>query len=274
MKTVIVALGAGLMALGAASAETRSFGHIAGSATWQDQELFIGANADLWKYNIQGAIGFEAAPRWNVQFDAAFTNDAYADLLFFDGPSFESYRAGTQIFWRDPSQGMVGVEFAYQSFAGFGDAIDGYVAGLKGEYYAGANTTIGGGLTYSLLTPIFGSADAATFGGNAFVTYYASDTVGLSLRTSYNSTDIDISIGTQDIWTVSADVEYLFTGQMSVSASAGYTTNDYFAFNSFDAVSAGVKLKFYFGTEGSLANQHRNSTLESTITDLSIMPLD
>jgi len=266
MMKSILAAGVSLLALSAVTtAQAKTVGHVSGGVTYVDNDIFSGKGINQYSFDFEGAAGFDLTPTWNVQFDTHFKSDRLSGGGIFGGKTLaiDTWRAGTQIFWRDSSQGMFGVELAYNTLdTGFGGgALDGFLAGLKGEYYGSDQYTIGGGVTYNTFE---GKGSLDTFGGNLFVTYYVNEKTGISLTGDYDDTDVGGSSSNLTQWTVAGDVEYLFENNLSLSGVVSYGNTD-ISSNDFDTITVGAKLKVYFGTEGSLANQHRTGTLEAPL---------
>ena len=263
MKSVLTA-GVSLLALAAVSAaEAKTVGHVAGGVNYVDWDdnLFGGKNVDWWQFNFQGAAAFDLTPTWNVQFDTSFNSDRLSgDAFSGKSIALDTWRAGTELFWRDSTQGMFGLEVAYQTLDQ-AQSLDGVFVGLRGEYYSSDAFTFGGGVNYNTFETSGVSLD--TWGANLFGTYYANEKTGISLRGNYASTDLPSSSPEIDTWGISADVEYLFQNNLSLTGSIGYTRIDVVS-DDLSRLTVGAKLKVYFGTEGSLANQHRTGTLEPT----------
>lgn len=263
MKSVLTA-GVSLLALAAVSAaEAKTVGHVAGGVNYVDWDdnLFGGKNVDWWQFNFQGAAAFDLTPTWNVQFDTSFNSDRISgDTFGGKSIALDTWRAGTELFWRDSTQGMFGLELAYQTLDQ-AQSLDGVFVGLRGEYYSSDAFTFGGGVNYNTFETSGVSLD--TWGANLFGTYYANEKTGISLRGNYASTDLPSSSPEIDTWGISADVEYLFENNLSLTGSLGYTSIDVVS-DDLSRLTVGAKLKVYFGTEGSLANQHRTGTLEPT----------
>jgi len=133
-----------------------------------------------------------------------------------------------------------------------------FLAGLLGEYYGSDQYTIGGAISYNSVGA--GSADLDTTTGSLFATYYSGTHTAISLRGEYGTFDTGSSSDV-DTWAVSADVEYLLENNLSLTGGVCYESTD-FGPADLDQYSVMAKLKVCFGTEGSLANQHRTSTLE------------
>ncbi len=264
MMKAILAAGVSLLTLTAVSAaDAKTVGHVAGGVNYVDpsDDLFGGKDLTWWQVNFQGAAGFDLTPTWNLQFDANFNSDRLSSNAFGgESAALDQWRVGSQAYWRDASQGMVGFELAYQTM-GAETSIDGVFAGLKGEYYGSDAYTLGGGVNYNTYDTSGGSLD--TWGGNLFATYYANEKTGISLRGNYSQTDLSGSVAGIDTWDISANVEYLFQNNLSLSGSLGYASADA-GEGDFSRLVVGARLKVYFGTEGSLANQHRTGTLEPT----------
>jgi len=263
MKSVLTA-GVSLLALAAVSAaEAKTVGHVAGGVNYVDWDdnLFGGKNVDWWQFNFQGAAAFDLTPTWNVQFDTSFNSDRLSgDAFSGKSIALDTWRAGTELFWRDSTQGMFGLEVAYQTLDQ-AQSLDGVFVGLRGEYYSSDAFTFGGGVNYNTFETSGVSID--TWGANLFGTYYANEKTGISLRGNYASSDLPSSSPEIDTWGISADVEYLFQNNLSLTGSIGYTSIDVVS-DDLSRLTVGAKLKVYFGTEGSLANQHRTGTLEPT----------
>ncbi|MFT3808929.1 MAG: hypothetical protein QM698_03360 [Micropepsaceae bacterium] len=269
----VLTMGAALLAFGVTTAEARTFGHVAGGLSYVDDDDFLNQNADAWSYGFQGAVGFDLTPSWNLQLGAAYSNQEN-DFQFAQGYSVDNWNAGAIAFWRDPSKGMVGGEVAYQRTQGsYTDTSwDGYLIGIRGEYYA-PSYTIGGSLNYNTFEYSEYNYDLNAYAGDVFITYYAGDRVGVTGRISFSSTDFPSTAPSYDRWTLGADVEYLVTENFSVSAVASYVAHDYFT-EDFKTFKLGAELKFYFGTEGSLSAQHRTSTLKPSESSLGIYMFD
>lgn len=271
MKTLLAA-GVSLLALSAVTtAQAKTVGHIAGGVNYvgNDDDFFGGKDVNQYQFNFQGAAGFDLTPTWNVQFDAAFNSDRYSgDIFSGKTVAVDTWRAGTQAYWRDEATGMFGLEVAYQSLDYSIIAIDGFLVGLRGEYYVNDNFTLGGGVNYNTYeASSFTSLD--TFTANLFGTYYVNDKTGISLRGNYSSTDVTGAPDNLDGYGVSADVEYLFQNNLSLSGLVSYGNTDFIT-TDFDRFTVGAKLKIYFGTEGSLAHQQRTSTLEPTTSGFNL----
>lgn len=262
MKSILAA-GASLLTLAAVSAaEAKTVGHVSGSGTYvsADIDAFSGKNLDQFRFNFNGAAGFDLSPTWNVQFDVNFTTSNFTDDAIFSGKdiSIDTWQAGTQLFWRDPSQGLVGVQVAYSDFSFATLGADGFLAGLRGEYYGSDQYTIGGAVSYNSVG--FGGSDINTTTGSLFVTYYSGTQTAISLRGEYGNFDTGSS-SDLDTWALSADVEYLLENNLSLTGGVGYGSTDLGSAD-LEEFNVMAKLKVYFGTEGTIANQHRTSTLE------------
>jgi len=270
MMKSILAAGVSLLALTAVSAaEAKTVGHVAGGVNYVDwdEDVFGGKDINWWQMNFQGAAAFDLTPTWNAQFDFSFNSDRLSgDAFSGKSIALDTWRAGTELFWRDSTQGMVGLEVAYQTLDQ-AQSLDGYLVALRGEYYSSDAFTFGGGVSYNSFDDSGVSLD--TWGGNVFGTYYANEKTGISLRANYNSTDLPGSSPEVDTWGVSADVEYLFDNNLSLSGSLGYSSIDVVS-DDLSRLTVGAKLKIYFGTEGSLANQHRTGSLEPSQSGFSL----
>lgn len=260
MKSLL-ASGVCLLAL-TTVAQAKTVGHVSGSGTYVfvDDDVFGGKNVDQFEFNFNGAAGFDLTPTWNVQFDVNFNSANFVGDDLFSGKdiSIDTWQAGTQLFWRDPTQGMVGIQAAYSDMSFFTIGLDGFLVGLRGEYYGSDKYTIGGAIAYNALEQ--GSGELNTTTGSLFATYYSGAQTAISLRGEYGTFDTGSSTDL-DTWGISADVEYLFQNNLSLTGGLGYGSTD-FGGSDVDQFTVMAKLKVYFGTEGTIANQHRTSTLE------------
>lgn len=258
-----LAAGVSLLALAAVtSAQADTVGHISGSGTYvsPDSDLFGGKNLDQFVMNFNGAALFDLTPTWNVQFDFNYGTASFLSDDIFSGKdiSIDDWQAGTQIFWRDPTRGLVGVQVAYSDLSVSIASLDGFRVGLRGEYFGSDTYTLGGAIVYDSVGQ--GGDDLETTTGSLFGTYYSGTQTAYSLRAAYGTFGGN-SPSDLDNWEISADVEHLFQNNLSLSGGLGYARLDGSGGN-LDSFNVMAKLKVYFGTEGTLANQHRTSTLE------------
>ncbi len=270
MMKSILAVGVSVIAFGAVSAEAKTFGHIAGSVNYLsvDDIFFGGKDTDRWQYDVQGAVGFDLTPNWNLQLNADFTRDNWSNFAVDEG--VDALSLGGIAFWRDPSKGLLGVEVNYTHVDFASQSNDGYLLALRGEYF-GAAYTIGGRIYWA--PSDFYTVDLDTVGGGLSATFYTSDKMAVSLRGNYQDYSFNGNSNDQYNLDITADVEYLFDNNLSLTGTLGYNTGNAFG-SDFDTLTVGAKLKFYFGTEGTLANQHRTSTLEPTVSNLGIIWFD
>lgn len=265
MMKSILAAGVSLLAFSAVTTAQAApvVGHISGEASYvsYDSDVFSGKNIDSYKYNFNGAALFDLTPSWNIQFDSTFRSlTLSSDAFGGKSLAIDTWDAGTQVFWRDTSKGLFGVTLGYNSLdLPFGESLDGFYAGLRGEYFANDHLTVGGGFVYNMFD---GKGQLSNYTGSLFGTYYVGTQTGISLRGQYASTDISGTGNSFETWGLSTDVEYLFQNNLSIAGSVGYEQADLpYGTANFDQWTVGAKLKVYFGTEGSLANQHRTGSL-------------
>jgi len=268
MMKSILAAGVSLLTL-TAVAEAKTVGHVAAGVNYVDwdEDLFGGKNVDWWQFNFEGAAAFDLTDTWNVQFDTAFNSDRVSsDVFGGKNVAFDTWRAGSQLFWRDPTQGMVGLEVAYQSMD-IQYSIDGILVALRGEYYASDAFTVGGSIAYDTFDA--GPVSFDTFTGTLFGTYYLNEKTGLTLTGKYGQTDFDVASTNIDSWSLGANVEYLFQNNMSLGGGLSYRSTDVES-TDLSRLTVGLNLKVYFGTEGSLANQHRTGSLAPTRSEMGL----
>lgn len=219
-------------------------------------------------FSGSGAVVFNLEGNYYAQADFAFASHSLGDD--FTGPidiSLDTWKAGGEVFWRDPSVGMFGVELAYQS-ADLGISGDGFRAGVRGEYYFSDKFTLGAAVGYQELS-VDPFLDADGWYVNAKATYYVNDKVSVSLNANYFTLDLGLSSDV-DQWSVGAEAEYLISKETPVSVYGGVRYGQYDIDNaSFDndETTVYVGVKFRFGNEGgSLKDQDRNGALTPTTT--------
>ncbi len=268
MMKSLMAAGVSLLAL-TAVAQANTVGHVGAGVNYVDwdDDLFSGKNIDWWQFQFEGAAAFDLTDTWNVQFDTSFNSDRVSsDVFGGKNIAFDTWRAGTQLFWRDQTQGMVGLEVAYQSMD-VQYSLDGILVALRGEYFASDRFTVGGSVAYD--TYDFGPGSIDTWTGTLFGTYYVNDKTGITLTGKYGTSDFDVATTDFDNWSIGADVEYLLQNNLSLGAGLAYRSTDVET-TDLSRLTFGMNLKVYFGTEGSLANQHRTGSLEPTRSELGI----
>jgi len=267
MNKALLAAGVSLLALTGAAA-AGPVGNVSAGYTYLDfdDDLFGGKSVNWNQFNLTGSAGYDVGSNWMVQGDFSFRSDKLtADNSPIDA-GIDTWRAGGQAFWRDSAQGLAGFELAYTSVdAGF--SIDGVLVGLRGEVFASDTFTYGAAISYNAFEGKGAQFDAWT--GTAFATYYAGPKTALSLRLNGSNTEIDVSSNDLSTWGVGGDVEYLLDSNLSLTGGLAYATLDGGFGDDIDTFSLSAKLKVYFGTEGTLAQQHRTTTLEpGTFTGL------
>jgi hypothetical protein len=233
----------------------------------------------------EGAFAY-SCNGWGAQVDAA----AYGFRT--DGQDFSTFslqqnqgHLGGALFYRDNEIGTVGLSASrvFQSFSydrplsSLSDSTAMWRVGSFAEYYFSDALTIGGGADYlDGQLGWFDPIDTEGFEANAFVTYYATDNLGLTLRGDLLRSDYLQPNGDKfadiDGNTISLDAEYLipetsasiFLGGryahrevVMATGSALIVLNDLQGF---------IGAKFAFGSSPpeSLRNRDRNGTFDNT----------
>ncbi len=226
----------------------------------------------------------EAAVLWrptgllNIQSDFAFHSHRL-DISDGKGPSgniaLDQWHTGGVVFWRDPMMGLFGIDGAVGGID-FGQAIDVFRIGGRGEWFAGDMATIGGGVGYHNLDLGSGKPDFDGVNFNAFVNFYVNEDLALKAKFDYAHFDVSGEDFSIDAWSIGGEAEYMlrsmFGGNSSVFVGGRYAefdTNDDF---SLEHAQIFVGFRSYFVTGGSLANHHRTNTVDNTNTLLERVP--
>ena len=229
-----------------------------------DSNVFSGKSVNWNQFNLAGSAGYDVGSNWTIQGDFTFRSDRLSiDSMGSYEVSLDSWRAGGEAYWRDQSQSLAGFELAYTSVDVGPAVLDGVLVGLRGEVFASDTITYGAAISYNAFSGK--GTDLRTWNGNAFLTYYAAPKTALSLRLGGSTTDIDSAPFTPETWSVGGDVEYLLDSNLSLIGGLEYRTTD-FTVADFDTLAVSARLKVYFGTEGTLVQQHRTTTLEPSST--------
>src|SRR4029079_17032556 len=130
-------------------------------------------------------------------------------------------------FWRDPSQGMLGVDVGYQS-ADIGIKGDGFRVGVRGEWYPKDRWTLSGAVGCAETDFNLVSFDGIY--ANAGVKYYINDKASISLNANYYEVNLNqnlpFSVDTSQ-WSVGLEGEYLISRSTPVSVYGGVRYGDY-----------------------------------------------
>jgi len=270
-----------IAALAAASANqaTASSNRYAGeitlgySFTSLDSNIPNADNVDFDTFIGSGAVVYNVEGNWFAQANFAFesaspdVNNSPVDF------SLDTWTAGGTFFWRDPSQGMLGVDVGYQS-ADIGIKGDGFRVGVRGEWYPNDRWTLSGAVGWAET-----DFDLVSFDGiyaNAGVKYYINDKASISLNANYYEVNLDQSISFSvdtSQWSVGLAGEYLISRATPVSVYGGVRYGDYSIdnnpFSDPTQWTAYVGLKFRFGNDGDpLVGQDREGAVNATTTGL------
>jgi hypothetical protein len=225
-----------------------------------DFDTFIGTGSIM--YNLEG--------NWFAQANFAF-QAASPDINGLNGIDFsvDTWTAGGTLFWRDPGQGMLGVDVGYES-ADVALKGDGLRAGIRGEWYPNDRWTLGGAVGWEEVD--FDLIRADGIYANAQVKYYINDRASVSLNANYFEANLNQGIPFDtNQWSVGLEGEYLISRETPVSVYGGVRYGDFSVDNNpLDDPTqwtAYVGVKFRFGNEGDpLVGQDREGAVSPTTT--------
>jgi hypothetical protein len=181
--------------------------------------------------------------KWNVQGDFDFNT-------FQQSGAASNSKLGGGVFWRDPTDYLLGGEIHYQSFEG----LDGVDLKARGELFLD-QLTLGAFVGFGN----YDELDGWQLGG--YGTYYLERNLGLNVTTRYASWD-DVDA---DDWSLSGEIEYLLPDcDASVYGGLGFGTVDS-STTLFDEdywhIGGGVRI--HFGPDGSLQQRNRAEPLRT-----------
>ena len=239
------------------------------SYTSLDTNLPGSSNIDVNTFIGSGAVVYNVEGNWFLQGDFAFASHSPSNT----GPisaSLDTWTAGGTFFWRDSSQGMLGVDIGYQS-ADAGISGDGFRLGVRGEWYCGDHWTFSGAagweqVEFQSLTRIDG------WYANAGVKYYVNERTSVSLNANYFTANLSNASFDTNQWSVGAEGEWLVSRETPVSIYGGVRYGDFNIDNIGNDPTqwtAYVGVKFRFGNDGdSLVGQDRDGAVSPTTTGL------
>lgn len=194
---------------------------------WNDHDFL---NDDATYYGVSGAVSLPISHAWGIQFDAT--------TMITDGDFSGTF--GTHLFWRDPSQGLIGGYAAYTSDNSNDTSSWRIAAEAEGYFDRVTVAGLAGWESIDLPSPF---SDEDNFFGIAKLNYYINDdfVAGVGVRRE----------GDANFFTASA--EYQFTSHEGRGISAFAEGR----FGEDDARFIVGGLKMYFGSDKSLISRHR-----------------
>lgn len=193
------------------------------SATNSKLDVSVGSFDDDTGAIVSGAIALPLSGSYGVQFDAMAGTE--------DGDNATAGGA-VHLFWRDPSEGLVGLYGSYTYKETDGSSVDASRIAVEGERYWGR-------ITLSALAGAeFADGDDGFF-SVVDLSYYASDDVRAYLGHQYAQTASMAKAGIE--WQVKPGLALFAEGRSGA--------------NNYDSALAGVR--FYFGEDKTLIRRHR-----------------
>lgn len=246
-------------------------GTVAAGFTYEDVELTFDGETEtptVFSVNGSGAALFGHYNRFEIQgnFDFVSHNiDPGGECCEF---GLDQSALGGKIFTRG-ERGLLGVEGDYRREDGPTGVFDGYRVGLRGERYTSDQWTVAFGVGYNFLNNDGCCTDDDLKGldVNGSLTFYSMDNVALSARIGYDKRRFDTYDG--DIMSFGGGIEWTHPKvPMAVALNVDYYDSegsDGAGDIEFSNLQGGLRLKFYFGSSGSMANLHRTSTLDTDL---------
>ena len=197
MRSILLTILAAAVSLGAAPA--RSQDSLPAVDGLSGKLRLSGATADGdTSAGVEGAIAFPLAHRFGMQLDlgAGRMETSHDGRATYQG-------AGAHLFWRDPSQGMVGIETSYAHLDAY-DGVHTYSAGVEAERYwdrftlAGVMGVTGGSdTTVSNSEGRFRYDIKTEFVAGPRLTWYPDDNVALSASGAVAGDDVAAGLGVE-----------------------------------------------------------------------------
>lgn len=222
---------------------------LSGTSNDLNSNAFHGSGSALWtwpsKLNIQGDFSFNS------------------DRLKADGgeqAAVDTWMIGGGVFYRDPTQGLIGGQLRYQSLD-IGQHADGLNVAGRGELFL-SEANLGAYLGYSTFDANGLDLDGWQLG--AYGKYYVQPNLGLKLGVDYSTWDQDGS-DVNDL-SLNGEAEYLIPHcTTSMFAGLGYGSLDVGSSNDIDYWRFGLGLRVHFGVDGSLIERNRVEPLSGVV---------
>ena len=201
-----------------------------------DSNTFIG----------QGTVGVPLGNGWSAEGNFSFETQQFDNFGLPVSFAVDTWGVGALIGYRFDGQGRLGFDLAYQS-ADFGASIDGYRAGLRGEYFWMPNVTVRATAGWQNYDTSGIKADG--FYGSAGGSYYFTRNIGFRGDIDYYTYNLSGFGSTSDynVWDFGGKLQYkcddyplIFGGHVN------YTTIDAFGSNN-NAWNFGLDITASFG---------------------------
>lgn len=187
-------------------------------------DLSVGSFDDDTGAVATGAFSMPLSSNYGVQFDG---------LVGTEDGNHATAGGAVHLFWRDPSEGLIGLYGSYTYHDSEGDSVNVSRVAVEGERYWGR-------ITLSALAGAeFGDVSEDGFFSLVDLSYYASDDLRVYLGHQYAQAGSMAKAG----------IEWQVKSGMSLFAEGRSGANDY------DSALAGIR--FYFGEDKTLIRRHR-----------------
>src|SRR5262245_20335625 len=237
-----------------AAAEGELFGTAHFGFDWTNYDPEFIPDFDSTTFIGQGAVGIPLGNGWSGQMNFSFESQDFDLGIPLVDLSLDTWQVGGVIAYQDAGRWKGGLDLAYQ-VADFGISIDGYRAGLRGEYYASPNFTLRGAAGWQDYNNSGIEADG--FYGGIGASYYFTRNIALSGSVDYHTYDLSIfsaSVGDYDVWDFGGKLEYKCDEYpIAFGGHVNYATIDAFGFET-DAWNFGLDITAFFGDDARSAS--------------------
>jgi hypothetical protein len=257
-----LALVAGVTPAAAAAGSDDLFGAVNFGYDWSNYDPSIVSDFHTNTFLAQGAFGLPIGNGWSLQGNFAFESQQFDDF----GPinfSVDTWQVGGLVGYEFDNEGRLGFDLAYETID-VGLSIDGYRAGVRGEYYWLPEATLRANLGWQDYDGTALEMDG--FFGGIGASYYFTRNLAVRGSIDYYTYDINlgpISFGDYDVWDFGAKLQYkLDEYPLVLGGHVNYGSIDAFGGDS-DAWVLGLDITALFGSDAedsSLRDAENNST--------------
>jgi hypothetical protein len=224
----------------------------------------------------QGAIGMPFGNGWFGEGNFSFESQQFNNVFGPGSTAIDTWQVGALVGYNFDGQGRLGVDLAYQTLD-FGFSVDGYRAGIRGEYYLNRDATLRAGVGYQDYNQngIEGDGVYANGGGS----YYFNRNLGIRGDVDYFKYDLT-GFGPHtnfDVWALGGKLQYKLD-DCPVILGGGVTYGDIngpFGVGDNHAWQFGLDITAKFGSGApakSLAETERTSTFEPSRIGVAFAP--
>jgi hypothetical protein len=257
-KTLYATLAFSLAAAPALAGEAMLSGLGSLGYRYTDYDVTGAANTTSNTIQLQGSALWTWPSMWNAQGDFTFASESF-DLPL--DPTIDTWSLGGIGFIRDPAQGLIGAELAYQSLDAAASA-DGIRLGGRAELFL-PDITLGmrlGHQWFDAFTP-FNDFSGWYIGADGTL-YHSMD---WAFRGGIRYHELDNDAGDLEEWNLGGEVEYLFPGcATSLYAGLAWTNSEVDGVYSYDAWSLGLGLRLHLANQGQLIDLDRSGPVRPT----------